>query len=112
MSVPVEVLRALAHDVGKYVARTARNLPEGAVPEVLVQMLVRDVFETADGVDALALFDRLAGEHAGALPEVRAELEALVAMRAALHAGESVRDAAARCLRVEALLRARLEEAS
>ena len=46
MSEPADVVaRKLAHDVGKYVARAARNLPpEGAIPRVLVDMLRRDVF--------------------------------------------------------------------
>ena len=35
---------ALAHDVGKYMTMAARNLPDGEVPEVLREMLVRDLY--------------------------------------------------------------------
>ena len=44
---PDVVARLLAHDVGKYVSRAARNLPpRGAIPGVIVDMLFRDVFGT------------------------------------------------------------------
>ena len=47
----------LAHDVGKYVARAARNLPaSGPVPAVLVGMLVDDLFALRDGQPASAVF--------------------------------------------------------
>jgi hypothetical protein len=57
-----EVARRLAHDVGKYVARTARNLaPDDAVDAELAAMLARDLYELgAAGERASAVLDRLA----------------------------------------------------
>lgn len=53
----------LAHDVGKYVARVARNLPPaGAVPAPLVAMLVKDLFELQKGKRASAVLSELAGD--------------------------------------------------
>jgi hypothetical protein len=49
----------LAHDVGKYVARTARNLRGPADPE-LVRMLIRDLYELKPRVRASQLFAELA----------------------------------------------------
>jgi hypothetical protein len=48
VSEPKDVLaRKLAHDVGKYVTRAARNLPKsGPIPGVIVDMLWKDVFGT------------------------------------------------------------------
>lgn len=58
-----ELAATLAHDVGKYIARAARNLPaDGAVPHALAEMLVCDIYETHAGRPALARFDELAPE--------------------------------------------------
>jgi hypothetical protein len=47
---PGEAARRLAHDVGKYVARTARNLPpQGPLDGELVAMLARDLYELGAG---------------------------------------------------------------
>lgn len=51
----------LAHDVGKYVARIARNVRPGeAVPAALIPMLVRDLYELPGGKRASARFAELA----------------------------------------------------
>jgi hypothetical protein len=50
---------ALAHDVGKYVARTARNVPDGAWTPELASMLLRDLYDLR-GERALHAFLRLA----------------------------------------------------
>jgi hypothetical protein len=50
---------ALAHDVGKYVARTAHNVPDGAWTPELAGMLLRDLFDLR-GERALQAFQRLA----------------------------------------------------
>ncbi len=65
------IARTLAHDVGKYVARAARNLPpRGAIPGVLVDMLWRDVFGTlSSGETPRARFETLV--HALAVDDPR-----------------------------------------
>ena len=100
----------LAHDVGKYVARTARNLPDGPISRALVDMLVRDLFALPAGDRASAVFTRLAA----ALPSderlerARAALAAIDALEPAIREGrpDEVRRAAALALDVETLLRA------
>jgi hypothetical protein len=54
-----EAAARLAHDVGKYLGRIARNV-EGEVPPALAPLLLRDVYETHAGRPALARFDALA----------------------------------------------------
>jgi hypothetical protein len=111
----------LAHDVGKYVARTARNLPEPVTaplgPE-LVAMLVRDLYALGEGERASARFDRLV-EEAGRcglpdrpddvrLGEVRRLLAEVDALEPAVRAGEveAVARAAALACEVEQRLHA------
>ncbi len=53
------VFGRLVHDVGKYVSRAARNLPEGKISEGLAELLLEDLFETDGKRDALHLFDRI-----------------------------------------------------
>lgn len=113
MTLAPELARVLAHDVGKYVARAARNLPEeGDVPPVLAQMLVRDVFGMrgpSGDENALQRFDRLTSDApTDALGAVRERLVTLVGMEAELRAGRRIREAAAQCLAVDAALRALL----
>ena len=64
----------LAHDVGKYVARTARNLPDPITaplgPE-LVAMLVRDLYALGQGERASVRFARLVEEAAPGGPPDR-----------------------------------------
>lgn len=56
MSSPREAAARLLHDVGKYVARTARNLPaEGVVEPALVAMMCRDLYDLPAGGRASAL---------------------------------------------------------
>lgn len=50
----------LAHDVGKYISRAARNLPDGEVPRALVRLLIIDLFETDGARRASAVFEELA----------------------------------------------------
>ncbi len=111
-------VRALVHDVGKYVSRVARNLPAaGDVPDVLVEMLVRDLYELEAGVRASAVFAKLRGSGFDAdldakLDEVSGGLDAIDALEARVRAGETeaVRRAAGLALRVDSRLRALEEE--
>jgi hypothetical protein len=108
----------LVHDVGKYVARTARNLPPGPVDAELVAMLARDLFgsereaRASARLDAIVAGDALAG-HA-AIASVRALLAEADDLEAPLRAGEAqaVARAAALALDVERLLRALVAEAA
>jgi hypothetical protein len=50
---------ALAHDVGKYVARTARKVPDGTWTPALAGLLLRDLYDLR-GEHALQAFLRLA----------------------------------------------------
>ncbi len=51
------------HDVAKYVARTAMNLPEGAlVAPALAELLLRDVYGRRDEPRMSETFDALVGE--------------------------------------------------
>lgn len=50
----------LAHDVGKYASRTARNIPQGQVPDVLFEMLLKDLYEIDGRRSASAAFEELA----------------------------------------------------
>jgi hypothetical protein len=109
-----ELAAKLAHDVGKYVARTARNLPPGAVPPELVKMMVKDVWALPGSRRASDLFEELAAPLAQlvAAPEPRLErarslLRELDALEAAVRAAEpaAVRAAAAHALEIETLLR-------
>jgi hypothetical protein len=62
----------LAHDVGKYVARTAHNVAPSAWTPALSRMLCRDLFELAAG-RASMVFEALANPIealAGAQPEL------------------------------------------
>jgi hypothetical protein len=119
---------ALAHDVGKYVVRVARNVRDGEpVPVALVGMLARDLYETHRGERASARFDALAAglpeplraadelESARALlaeidvlePRVRAaDPEALAEALAAARALEATLSALARMVRAERAERA------
>ena len=96
----------LAHDVGKYVARTARNLPaEGPIPRVLIDMLCRDLYALTDTQRASERFEELAlglDLHA-----CRAHFAEIDALEARVREGEldAVRRAAALALQIEAELR-------
>ena len=59
LSETCRLARALAHDVGKYVARTARNVPDGGWTTELASMLASDLYDLR-GERALQIFLRLA----------------------------------------------------
>lgn len=104
-------LAVLVHDVGKYVARTARNLPPEPTPAML-DMLVRDLYELRPGQHASALFAALAA-FAGAPPldDVRALFAEVDALEPEVRAGApaAVARAAAIARDIEARLRALAE---
>ncbi len=110
----------LLHDVGKYIARTARNLtPDRPITEPLRKMLLRDVYETHHGARASSRFEELASPLEGLvndprIEQVRARLRAIDAREAEAKGGDPetlsmiVRDA----LEIEEMLRALAREVS
>jgi len=104
----------LAHDVGKYVSRIARNLPPGPVPPALLELLAKDLWALPAGGRASEVFARLSAPLCAApspdprLAEVAAHLAEIDGLEAAVRAGQdaAVRRACALALEVEALLRA------
>jgi hypothetical protein len=104
-------LARLVHDVGKYVARTARNLPAAPTAE-MIDMLARDLYELRPGRRASAVLAELApGEPA--LDGVRALLAEADALEPSVRAGGSaaVTRASAIACEVERRLRALAESA-
>jgi len=103
---------ALAHDVGKYVARTARNMPDGTWTPERVSMLLRDLYDLR-GERALQAFLRLAPPVTSPLasfPEWTTAHDLLCeldAMERELRARNepALQSAARRALRVESALR-------
>jgi hypothetical protein len=101
MATDRETRARLAHDVGKYVARIARNVAPGAdVPAALVPLLVKDLYETHAGARASARFAELAAELAAPHPSLevaRASLARIDALEAEVRAREpaALREAAA-----------------
>lgn len=82
----------LVHDVGKYVARAARNIPEGGpIAATLVPMLLRDCFETHAGRPASVRFEELAAPLEACIQDAR-----IAAVRAALGQVDALADAARR----------------
>ncbi|HXU74184.1 MAG TPA: hypothetical protein VN947_33040 [Polyangia bacterium] len=106
-------LQSLVHDVGKYVARTARNLPPEPTRE-MVDMLVRDLYELRPGQHASAVFASLVA-FAGAPPldDVRALFVEIDRLEPEVRAGAPAAvGRAARIARdIEARLRALAEGA-
>ncbi|HEX6836058.1 MAG TPA: hypothetical protein VF334_05765 [Polyangia bacterium] len=106
-------LGVLVHDVAKYVARTARNLPPAPTAE-MVDMLVRDLYELRPGQHASQVFAELAA-YAGAPPldDVRALFAEVDALEAEVRAGApvAVSRAAAIAKDIESRLRALAETA-
>jgi len=104
----------LAHDVGKYVAMTARNLaPDRPASEALVAMLARDLYALRGGERASAVLARVAAPLLALGPDARvAQAAALLAEADALEArvrgghAEAVARAGAIAREVEQLLRA------
>ncbi|MCB9594478.1 MAG: hypothetical protein H6719_17225 [Sandaracinaceae bacterium] len=103
----------LAHDVGKYVARIARNAPaEGPFPAALVPMLVKDLYALPGGKRASERFVELAPDEVAMAP-LHAALTEIDALEERVRAGddEACRRACVRALEVEAALRAYAREA-
>jgi hypothetical protein len=104
----------LSHDVGKYVARTARNLPaEGPIPGALVEMLVADLYRLANERPASSVFaDAAVGLDDDAFEETKDRVTLLLADIDALEIDvrrgepEAVRNAGQLALAVEQELRA------
>lgn len=98
----------LVHDVGKYVARTARNLPEGEVPRVLLEMLCRDLYGREGEPRASERFGELATEsldQRDLLDACFAEIDALES-RVRSADPDAIRRAAELALEIERRLRA------
>jgi len=103
-----EIAAQLAHDVGKYVARIAKNAPAGGpFPPPLVPLLARDLYEAPGGGRPSERFDALAPDDP-ALAPVRAALAEIDALEAEVRAGDDAacRRACTLALQVEAALRA------
>ena len=106
----------LVHDVGKYVARTARNLPAQPTAE-MIAMLARDLYQLRPGRRASSVLAELAGGASDggadepAVADARALLAEVDALEAAVYAGEpaAIARAAGLALAVEARLRTLLE---
>jgi len=114
-----ELASRLAHDVGKYVSRTARNLPEGQVPEVLIGMLIRDLYAIDGSRSASAAFEELAGpleqlEGDARIGECRKMLVEIDGLEHEVRVGEdgALRRAAELALEIDGRLRAISRELS
>ena len=122
MSQRAILARALAHDVGKYLARAARNLPaEGPVPAVLVDMLRRDLYAPSpSGLRPEQRFEVLVAELEPAdqadarIAEARAGFASIAQLEAAVASAEpsAVRAAGAAARQIEDTLRALAREVS
>lgn len=106
----------LAHDVGKYVARIARNVAEGAeVPAALVPLLAKDLYEAPGGGRPSARFAELAeGIEDPRIDAARELLLRLDAIEAEVRAGErgACKEACVAAIRIERLLRELASEGS
>jgi hypothetical protein len=117
-----ELSARLAHDVGKYLARTARNLPPGAdgLEEELLGMLLRDLYGSGAGSRPGLRFAELrqelapllAGPELAVLGEAAAALGRLDAIEAEVRAGAAVAEALRCALLVETKLRQLARELS
>jgi len=98
----------LAHDVGKYVARIARNVdPTGPMPAALIPLLVKDLYELPTGGPASRRFAELADDDEALIP-VRVALAEIDTLESGVRSGEpaACRRACALALEVESVLRA------
>ncbi|MAQ14037.1 MAG: hypothetical protein CMN30_04480 [Sandaracinus sp.] len=106
MSVDRERLR---HDVGKYIARVATNVPPGSpVPPALAPLLLRDVYGRADEPSMRLRFRELTpGADDPVLTACRRELDALASLESPARAGdaETLTEVADRARRVARMLR-------
>jgi hypothetical protein len=103
----------LVHDVAKYVARIARNVPPaGPFPPALGPMLVRDLYDLDGKKRASERFDELVPEPEPRLARARALLSAIDALEARVRAGEAAACLAAceHAREVETLIRAYAKE--
>jgi hypothetical protein len=75
-------LARLSHDVGKYIARAARNVPpSGVVPPALVDLLVKDLYAIDGKERASSVFaKRVDALEQTELDEVRASLSEIDAL--------------------------------
>lgn len=109
-----ELAAQLAHDVGKYLARTARNLPAtGALDADLIDMLCRDLYGDPGGPRPAARFATLADALLPLLPdqrlpEVGGKFGELADLENRVRSGQpaAVTRAVALALQIEQLLRA------
>jgi hypothetical protein len=105
----------LAHDVGKYVARIAKNVAEGSdVPGALLPLLAKDLYEAPGGGRPSARFSELAeGIDDPRIEEARGLLARIDAMEPDVRAGtrEACNEACVTAIRVERLLRELASEA-
>ncbi|MEM9070471.1 MAG: hypothetical protein AAGE52_18340 [Myxococcota bacterium] len=101
-------LAELVHDVGKYVSRTARNLPDGEIPPVLVAMLCRDLYALQEGRRASTVFRELAADYPAARARCQDAFDRIDALEAEVRAGEpgAVREAATLAMSIDSALRA------
>jgi hypothetical protein len=76
----VRSARALCHDIGKYIARTARNVRDAEWTPELVTMLLADLYDLRGG-RALAVFLRLAPAEESPLARLPAWTAAHAALR-------------------------------
>ncbi len=103
-----DILRALAHDVGKHATRAALNLPaKGPIPAILRDMLIDDLYGRDDRPPASAIFDALLPTP-GPLAHVRAVLTEIDVLESAVRAGDD--DVARRAAALALAVRDRLLE--
>jgi hypothetical protein len=103
----------LAHDVGKHIARAARNIPPGDIPDVLTKMLLKDLYATDGTHRASALFETLTAPLDAAYEEAwlgpcREKLARIDTLEPAIHRGDvsAIREAAGLAVSVEKDLKA------
>ncbi len=107
-----DALAALVHDVGKQIARTARNVRGDAVPASLLPLLLADLYRIDGSRRASDVFHSLRTElgaaHADALDSVAGLLEELDRLEPTVTRGdaESLARAVALAREVERRLRA------
>jgi hypothetical protein len=112
-AIPDDVLRDLVHDVGKHVARIARNVPDGEVSGHLHALLCGDLFGDDVRARPSMRFSELLGESEIAeLRDVEAWLRRIDAIEALVRAGEAgaIAEAVVHARRIDDALRALLRE--
>jgi hypothetical protein len=101
----------LAHDVGKHIARMARNLPGGEIPELLCRLMAADLFAIDGERRASEVFEERAASletivEDPRIAECRDLLGAIDALEPAVRRRDepALRKAAALAIRIESLL--------